>query len=441
MKRFGKKISPFFIIMAGFLALILFGACLLCLPVSASGRSATFGEALFTATSAVCVTGLVVQDTATFWSGFGQAVILCLIQIGGLGIICAASAVAMLSGRRIQLRQREILCESISANQVGGVVQLTGFIVKFTLAAELLGAVGLACSLVPQYGASGVWMSLFHSVSAFCNAGFDLMGGRTGHFSSMTGFGSNIPVNLVLCALILAGGLGFMTWGDILEHKVHFKRYRLQSKVILATSAVLVTLPFLFYCFFEFSALPVKERVLDSLFQTVTARTAGFNTVDLSKLSGAGMTVMIVLMLIGGSPGSTAGGLKTTTAAMLCIVLFSQLRRRRDVECFGRRIEEDTVKKTLSVFTLYLMLFVSGAVAISVIEGLPMGTCLFETASAVATVGLSLGATPALGTASRVILMCMMFIGRVGGLTVILAAASTRENPVGQLPAEKITVG
>ncbi|MDO4493030.1 MAG: potassium transporter TrkG [Clostridia bacterium] len=436
-----KKLSPFFIIMLCFLGVILLGAGLLCLPVAAAEESATFGEALFTATSAVCVTGLVVRDTATFWSPFGQAVLLGLIQIGGLGVICAASAFVMLSGKRILLRQREILSESVSAHQVGGVMRLTGFIVAFTLIAEAIGAVLLSFRLVPLYGWEGVWMSVFTSVSAFCNAGFDLMGGKTGHFSSMMGFGSNGYVVFVLCLLIIAGGLGFMTWEDILHQRRNFKKYRLQSKVILATTAVLLAVPFLFYFFLEFNEGPAKQRLLDAAFQTVTARTAGFNTADLAAMSGGGKTVMILLMLIGGAPGSTAGGLKTTTAAMLAIVLVSQLRRKKDVECFGRRIDDDTIKKTLSLFALYGFLFVFGAVAISAIEGAPMGACLFETGSAVATVGLSLGLTPTLGLASRAILIVLMFIGRVGGLTLILAAASVRDNVQSRKPVEKISVG
>ena len=437
-----RRITTFQVIALGFFGLILTGTLLLMLPVSSRlPGGASFADCLFTATSAVCVTGLVVRDTATYWSGFGQAVILLLIQIGGMGVVTAALSLSFISGRKIGLMQRSVMQESISAPQVGGIVRLTRFIIAAAFGIELTGAVLLIPAFIPEFGwGKGVWYAFFHSISAFCNAGFDLMGIR-GAFSSLTGFSGNILINAVLILLITIGGIGFLVWNDIKEHGIRWKQYRLQSKIVLMTSAVLVLLPFLWLLVFEMEDLSPGERLLPSLFQAVTLRTAGFNTVDLSQMSGGGQTVMILWMLIGGSPGSTAGGMKTTTVAVLLLTAFSVFRRKEDTACFGRRIGEDAVRSATAILMMYFLLFFISALIISKAENLPLLTCLFETASALGTVGLTLGITSGLGHVSRCILMVLMFLGRVGGLTLIYAAQSVKKSTLSTLPVEKITVG
>ena len=436
-----KHLSSFQVIIFGFAGAILIGALLLMLPVASAENSFTsFPDALFTSTSAVCVTGLVIHDTASHWSAFGQLVIMLLIQIGGLGVVTVAAAIAMISGRKIGLMQRSTMQTAISASKVGGIVRLTGFILKATILIEILGAAAMAPVFCREFGISGgLWRALFHSVSAFCNAGFDLMGVKE-QFSSLTAYAAEPVVNLVVMLLIITGGIGFLTWEDIRVNKTKIKKYSLQSKVVLSTTLILILLPALYFFFCEFGNMPVGERVLSSLFQSVTPRTAGFNTADLTALSEVGQAIIIILMLIGGSPGSTAGGMKTTTAAVLVFAAFSVFGRRDNVEFFGRRIPEGAVKNAGAVLLMYISLFMLGGLVISGIEGLPVKECLFEAASAIGTVGLSLGITQKLGAASRIILILLMFFGRVGGLTLIFAATSGKKR-ASMLPQEKITIG
>ena len=436
-----KKLTSFQIIILGFFGVILLGTLLLMLPLSSKDGCATpLLDALFTSTSAVCVTGLVLYDTATYWSAFGQLVILLLIQIGGMGVITVAAAFAMISGRKISLMQRSTMQEAISAPKVGGIVRLTSFIIKTTLLMELLGAAAMTPVFCRDFGAKGVWMALFHSISAFCNAGFDLMGTRT-PFSSLTSYAAQPVINLVIVLLIIVGGIGFLTWDDIRSNRLHIHRYRMQSKIILCTTALLLAVPAVYFFCFEFVTLPTKERVLTSLFQSVTPRTAGFNTVELASLSEAGQCITIVLMLIGGSPGSTAGGMKTTTVAVLFATAISTFRRQESAHFFGRRVDDDVVKNAVTILIMYLELFFFGGLTISIVEDLPILTCLFEAASAVGTVGLSLGITSGLGMASKLILITLMFCGRVGGLTLIFAALSGTQKNVSKFPREKVTVG
>ena len=436
-----RKLSSSQIILFGFAGVILIGTLLLMLPFATnSGQGASFWDALFTSTSAVCVTGLIVQDTAVYWSGFGQSVILLLIQIGGMGVITVAAAITMASGKKISLMQRSTMQDAISAHQVGGIVRFTGFILKGIFLFELLGALVLMTVFVPEYGMKGIWLAVFHSISAFCNAGFDLMGTKS-PYSSLTSYAAHPVVNITVMLLIVIGGIGFLTWQDIRQNGIHIKRYRMQSKVILATTGILLLVPALYFFFFEFAAEPMGRRVFLSLFQSVTPRTAGFNTADLTALSETGQTLTIGLMLIGGSPGSTAGGMKTTTAAVLVACAVAVFRRRENERFFGRRIADDTVKNAITVFLMYITLFLLGGMIISRVEGLPILTCLFETASAIGTVGLTLGITPGLHLISKLILISLMFLGRIGGLTLIFATLSANKNTLSKLPLEKITVG
>ena len=437
-----NRFTSFQIIIWGFIAVILIGALLLMLPVSSkAGIITPFNEALFTSTSAVCVTGLVVQDTATYWSWFGQGIILVLIQIGGLGVITIAVSFELLSGRKISLKQRSVMQEAISAPKVGGIVRLTGFVLKGTFLVEFTAAFIMMPVFVKDFGAKGIWMAIFHSISAFCNAGFDLMGTENVKYASLTSYISHPLINITIMLLIIIGGIGFLTWEDILKNKYRIKNYRMQTKVILTTSLLLILFPAFFFFFRDFADMPMKERIFSSLFQAVTPRTAGFNTADLTMMTKDGLGIVIVLMLVGGSPGSTAGGMKTTTLAVLIANTLACFRRKEDAQMFGRRIETSTIKNAATIFMMYIVFFFGGAIVISAVEDLSFSTCLFETASAIGTVGLTLGITPELGVISQTILMILMFLGRVGGLTLIYAALSGSGKKISKLPQEKMTVG
>ena len=397
-------LTSFQVIILGFAGVILSGALLLMLPwASVKGAVTPFHEALFTATSAVCVTGLVVQDTGSYWSSFGQAVILILIQTGGFGVVTVAAAVSMMSGRKISLMQRSTMQNAISAPKV-------------------------------YYG-------IFHSISAFCNAGFDILG-REGHlYPSIVGYADNILVNGVIIGLIIIGGIGFLTWEDICEYKWKFKNYRMQSKLILATTVCLIIFPACFFFFADFQYLPVKSRFLASVFQSVTPRTAGFNTVDITMMTEASKVVMILLMLIGGSPGSTAGGMKTTTFAVLLLNAVATFKSQEHAGAFGRRIDDQVIKNAASIAMLYFMMFLAGGIMISTAEGLPMLSSLFEAASAMGTVGLTLGITPSLHKISLYVLILLMYMGRVGGLTLIYAVFSGKNKANARFPMEKVMIG
>lgn len=441
------RVSPARVIIFGFLLLILLGTGLLMLPCSTrEWGGAAFSDALFTATSATCVTGLVVHDTASYWSGFGQLVILLLIQVGGMGVVTMAVAIFMFSGKRIGLKQRWVLQESISAPQVGGIVRQTRFILKTAFAIEGAGAAALAVRFCPELGLrQGLWYAVFHSISAFCNAGFDLMGVEA-PFSSLTGYTGDLIVNLTIMLLIVVGGLGFLTWGDLFAHRLHFREYRLQSKLILVTTAALLLFGFLFFLLYEFrlpqwAGMSPKESVLAAIFQSVTPRTAGFNTVELSRISEPGQLLTILLMLTGGSPGSTAGGFKTTTLAVLLLSAAAVFRKRRGAQCFGRRVQDGVLQNACAVFMLYVLFFLAGGILICAIDQVPLMDALFETASAIGTVGLSLGGTARFSMASRMILVFLMYVGRVGGLTLVYAVLAGNGASASQFPQEHITVG
>lgn len=437
-----KRLSSFQVILLGFAGVILLGALLLMLPISSAERVVTpFNEALFTSTSAVCVTGLIVKDTGSYWSAFGQAVIITLIQIGGLGVVTIAASFSMLAGRRISLMQRSTMQDAISAPKVGGIVKLTKFIITGTFIIEAVGAVSMMPVFCKNFGAKGIWMSIFHSISAFCNAGFDILGTEGNQFCSLTSYTSNPVINITVMLLIVIGGIGFLTWDDIYNNKFKIKKYRMQSKIILVTSLILILLPAIYFFFFDYSDYSIGNRLLASLFQSVTTRTAGFNTTDLTKLTRPSQAIMIFLMLVGGSPGSTAGGLKTTTIAVLILNAFACFKRKENVCAFGRRIDDSVIKNAATIVMMYITLFFIGGVAICTIEKLPLVASLFETASAIGTVGLTLGITPKLSLASQIILIVLMYLGRVGGLTLIYATLSGKKQINAKMPLDKITVG
>lgn len=441
-----RKISPLKIILLGFIILIFIGTILLCLPISSrSGQPTPFMTSSFTATSAVCVTGLIKVDTYNYWSPFGQAVILGLIQVGGIGFMTICITAISLSHKKIGLASRELMQSSVSAPQRGGIVKMTRFILVGTLLIELSGAVLLSIAFVPRFGAKGLWYALFHSVSAFCNAGFDLMGSG-GEFSSLTSFDKNPYVCIVISALIVIGGLGFFVWKDLIDNRFRFKMLRMHSKAVLITSTILIFGGGILLYLTELPNSSSQEhsalyQIGNSLFQSVSTRTAGFNTVDLSQLTHSTIFIMVLLMMVGGSPGSTAGGLKTTTLAVLFASVISVFKRKKSVEMFGRRLEENVSSLALCIFAMYLMLGSAGAVFISTVENVPFINALFESASAVATVGLTTGITPQLGILSSIVLMLMMLFGRVGSLTMLLAFSNYKSRPQSQKPLEKIQIG
>lgn len=436
------------IILGGYLFIILLGTFLLALPVATRGVGSTgISDCFFTATSATCVTGLIRFDTATHWTLFGQLVILAMIQIGGVGFMTVAIIVMVLAGKKIGLSQRSLMQNSISAPQIGGIVRMARFIALGTAAVELVGAILLSFDFIPRFGVGkGIYYAIFHSVSAFCNGGFDLMGGETGHFSSLTGMAGNWYVCVVIELLIFVGGLGFFVWSDLRVRKFCLRRLALQSKMVLSISVGLVILGAATFLLLEwnqplYAGLSVGERINASLFQSVSARTAGFNTVDLARMTEGGIFVMICLMLVGGSTGSTAGGIKTTTFWVLCISILATFRRKKNIEMFGRRMDEGITRTASCVIMTYLLLTSIVSVIISALEGLPLLTALFEAVSAMATVGLTLGVTPGLGMASKLLLAFLMLCGRVGSITMLLAFSSEKRVVNSRLPLEKVQVG
>ena len=441
MKIKQKRLKSAQVILTGFALLILLGALLLMLPVSSkTHRPTDFLTALFTSTSASCVTGLIVVDTGSYWSAFGQTVILILIQIGGLGVVTVAILLSLMTGRRIGLSQRSIMQDSISAPQVGGIIKLTRFILIRVAFFEGIGALLLMPVFIRDFGPVGIWYGIFHSISAFCNAGFDLLGAQGMPFASLSAYRKDPYFMTVIMLLIITGGLGFMVWRDISLHKFKFSRYRLQSRMVLTTSAILIVVPALLFFFLEYSREPLSERVLDSLFQSVTSRTAGFAGPDPAQMSRPGQPLQIMLQLIGGSPGSTAGGMKTTTFAVLVCSMLAVCQRRPYAVTGKRRIGNEVIKNAAAIMLMYLLLFSSAAMIISRIESISLADCLYETASAIGTVGLTLGITKNLGPVSRLILILLMYIGRMGGLTTIYAAVRPRIGQ-GTLPEEPLTVG
>lgn len=434
------------VIALGFFCLILAGSVLLCLPIaSKAGTFTNYTDSLFTAASATCVTGLVTVDTFSHWSLFGQIVILILIQVGGLGFMTISMTFFFFFHKRIGLRERGLLKESVSIMYIGGVVRLARKILFGTLLFESMGAVLLSIRFVPKMGLlRGVYNGIFHSVSAFCNAGFDLMG-RYEKYSSLVRYQDDILVNLVIMALIIIGGIGFFVWDDISKNGLHFKNYELHTKIVLTTTVLLLVSGTVFFYLMEndgvLKGMSGGEKLLASMFASVTPRTAGFNTTDTAALSEGSRMLTILLMFIGGSPGSTAGGIKTTTAVVVFMSLIAGLRRTKDCNIFKRRIGEDIMRRAHSLFTLNLSLSCLAVLVIASIQGFLLSDVMFEVFSAIGTVGMSTGITRQLIPASKIILILLMYCGRVGSLSFALIFTEKKvESPV-KYPAEKIIVG
>lgn len=440
------KISYLRLIAVGFLALIMLGTFLLSLPIATKSKEGmAFVDALFTATSATCVTGLVVADTYTNWSLFGQIVILCMIQIGGLGFITIGIYIAVLLKKKIGLREREAIHESVSTMESAGAVRLTKRIIQGTFLVEGVAALLLMIRFVPMLGwGEGIYYGIFHAISAFCNAGFDLMG-RWEAYSSLCLFQSDPLVNVVIMALITIGGIGFIIWDDLLRNKWHFKKYLLHTKMVLSISVILVLGGAVLFYLFErnnlFAGMSVKETVLGALFASVTPRTAGFNTIDIAAMTDASKLLTTILMFIGGSPGSTAGGAKTTTVAVMLLSAVAMIRSAHGTNVFGRRLEEEVIKKAATVFTINLTLAVIAVLLILAIQPLDFMDVLLEVFSAIGTVGMSTGVTRELNLWSKLIIILLMYCGRLGSLSFVLVFAQKKKVPPIQCPQEKMIVG
>lgn len=439
------KLQPVQILAIGFALVILTGAVLLNLPIaSQGGRRTPFIDCLFISTSATCVTGLVTVDTGTNWTYFGKTVIMCLIQIGGLGFMSFATLFALLIGKRITLRERLVMQESLNSFTLQGLVKMAKYVLIFTFSMEGAGALLMSTQFVPELGiVKGIYYSLFHSVSAFCNAGFDIIG----DFKSLTPYYDNSVIILTVAALIVSGGLGFYVWQEIYNYK-GLKKLSLHSKLAITTTLILIFGGAVLMFLFEYNNpgtlknMSLKGKILSSLFASVTPRTAGFNSISTADMSPAGRFLTIILMFVGGSPGSTAGGIKTTTAALLVMTVISSIKGKDDTEVFRKRVAKDTVYKALVVSVIGLLLVVTVTMLLSVTEkGFSFEYILYETTSAFGTVGLTLGLTPKLTFIGKALLSFTMYAGRVGPLTLLLAIANRKGKSMIKYPEEKILVG
>nr|WP_300005075.1 TrkH family potassium uptake protein [Tissierella sp.] len=423
------QLNPPAVLAVGFLSLIIIGTILLNLPMaSKSGDSIGLIDALFTASSAVCVTGLIVVNTAEHWSLFGQIIIITLIQIGGLGIMTMATSVALIMGKRIRLKERLAIKEQLNHESMGGLVKLTKYVIAVTFAIEAIGAFLLSFKFIPIYGVvKGTWYSIFHSISAFCNAGFDILG------NSITPFVGDLWINAVICILIILGGLGFAVYADI-YHKKRFKNLNLHSKFVLSITGILLLVGTVLLFLIEYDnpftlkELNLHDKVLASFFQSTITRTAGFNSIDISAIKDTSAFLMVMLMFIGGSPGSTAGGIKTTTFATLILTTISTIKGEKDVGVFNRRIGDDVINKSLAIIIIGLTWILTVSFILTITEKAAFLDVVFETTSAFATVGVSRGITPSLSTIGKLLITLTMYIGRVGALTMAFALGHRRKH-------------
>lgn len=449
IKQFMKLSTARFIVLM-FALIIFIGAILLNLPLaSRNGQSIGFLDALFTATTSTCVTGLVVVDTYSHWTLFGQIVILCLVQIGGLGFMTIATLVSLFFGRSITLRERMLMAESMNQDHMMGIVRLSKHVLIGTLLFEFFGACLLMLRFIPEFGVvNGIYKSIFHSVSAFCNAGLDLMGQKTA-FSSLTTYAGDLIVNLTVMILIVVGGLGFSVWEDVLSNGFRFQRYRLHTKLALGMTGILLVFGWMSIFAFEYhnpdtiGSFSFGGKVLASAFQSVTSRTAGFNTLHLNELTPPSLLITKILMFIGGSPGSTAGGIKTVTMAVLLASVLASIHGTQDVNIGFHRIPRSLVYRSVAIFMIGCVAVIVATLGLMVADQLQLEVALFEAISAFATVGETLGITPYLSSISKCILMALMFFGRVGVMTLTLALALKRKRgkQMFRFPEQNVMVG
>lgn len=446
INRIERHMSHAQIMALGFFLVIVIGTAILMLPISSKNGVWTDPfTALFTAASATCVTGLVVVDTYQYWSVFGQVIILGMIQIGGLGFITLGVLFSMFLKKRIGLDRRNLIQESVSSMHLSGVVKLVRKIVKGTFILEAAGAVLLSLRFIPDMGVvEGIYNGIFHSISAFCNAGFDLMG-KYEAYTSLTVYYNDLVVNVTVMVLIIMGGLGFVVWEELKENKFHFRKYSLHAKIVLVTTSVLIAGGAILYWLFErnhlMQGMQPYEKVITSLFASVTARTAGYNTIDLGAMAQASKLLTVILMFIGGSPGSTAGGIKTTTLVVIIVYIWSNIRNASGCNIFGRRIGDEDIKKASMVIGLNLVLAVTAMMLISAVQVFEVEDLMLEVFSAIGTVGLSTGITRQLNLFSKLVIILLMYCGRIGSMTFALSFAYKKESAPVLYPEERINVG
>ncbi len=455
MKKNKKfKLSELRIVALSFALIILTGALLLMLPISSkSGESTPFLDCLFTATSASCVTGLIVVDTGAYWSVFGQIVIILLIQIGGLGIMTLMTILTVFARRNITLSEMRLLTESAGNVRRDGIITMIKRILFGTLIVEGCGALIFSTVFIPEFGfGKGLYYSVFHSISAFCNAGFDIVGvEKGGAFTSLTAYNGNPIVNLTVCFLIIIGGLGFVVWDDVIKSKFRFRKFALHTKIVLVTTLLLITLGFVTFMITESGAamkdMPVHEKILGAFFQSVTTRTAGFDSIGQGNLSTTGVVASSLLMLAGGSPGSTAGGIKTTTIAVIIMSTIASARNKEDTVMFKRKIEQATVRQAHTIAMVYLAMSVLAVMIITGVDGTALSginrgleDIVFEVCSAIGTVGLTTGITTTLSSVSQIILILLMYSGRIGAMSMILVFTDRGSKVTAQRPYGKVMI-
>ena len=451
-KSFSPKLTAPQLILLAFFSLIIIGSLLLWLPISsADGRSVSFTDAFFTSATSVCVTGLVTLPTVSAWSVFGKIVILFLIQIGGLGVITVMAELMILVHRKIGIADRMLIQDSFNLNTMSGIVKFTKKVVFGTLAVESVGALLYMTVFVPDFGIKGVWYSVFNSVSAFCNAGIDIISEN-----SLCGYALNPIINIVTCLLIILGGIGYIVWWDVVRvikkrTKQRIKLWSsltLHSKIALFTTAVLIVTGTVCFYIFEYGnpetmkGLPVRDKILLSLFQSVTTRTAGFATVPQQNLTVPSSILSLLLMFIGGSPVGTAGGIKTVTFAVLAASAVSVIKNKNDVNMFGRRISISAVRKASAVAAVSFIIAFISSLLLSCVTSAPALDIFYETVSATATVGLSRNLTSSLNTAGKLIIAFTMYLGRVGPISLALAITGKPKNEnIVKNPFEEISIG
>ena len=441
-----KGLNHLQIIALGYFCIVFLGTVLLLLPVSTkSGESPTVLTAAFTAVSASCVTGLIAENTATYWSLFGQIVILSLRQLGGLGYMTIATFFYRLIIRKKGLREKVMMAETINTTRLNNFSSLVKKIILGTLLFETVGAALLSISFIRHFGvAKGIYFAVFHSISAFCNAGFDLLGEST-PFVSLMDFSGDYIVILTISALIIIGSLGFLVWDDITLKRFTLKKLNLHSKIVILTSVLLLGIGTVLFFIFEYNNLlknmPFGQKLLNAFFASVTPRTAGFNSIDMAGLSPSSVLLTVFLMFIGGSSGSTAGGVKTTSIFVIIAFALSTIRGNNDVVVFGKTIKTEFLKKAILIITINLALIICATLIICWIDNVPLSDAVLETVSAMSTVGLTAGITTSLSAVSKIALMFLMFCGRVGSVSFASALFEKRVNPPISFPAESITVG
>ena len=444
-----KRLSSAQIVILGFLFIVLTGSILLSLPISsADGKAVPYVDALFTATTATCVTGLVTVPTVSTWSVFGQAVILVLIQVGGLGVITIAAGIMVLLGKRIGVNNRILIQDSFSLNSLSGIVKFINKVIIGALVVEAIGALMYMTVFVPEFGLKGIWISVFNSVSAFCNAGMDIIAEN-----SLCDYALNPIVNITTSALIIAGGIGFIVWWDVAriikdKKKRHFRFLTLHSKIAISVTACLIVSGMIAFLLFEYNnPLTIQEysfaeKIEASFFQSVTTRTAGFATIPQENLTDSSAIVSLILMFIGGSPVGTAGGIKTVTFLVLVATAISVIRNRRSANVFGRQIAEEAIRKAVGVFVMSFCVVVVSTILLSYVTNADFLDVIYETVSATATVGLTRNLTPSLNTSGKLIITIAMFLGRVGPISLAVALNKNKgsENIVSN-PVEDIVLG